>query len=301
MDNEDVYNPERINAFTETNKHKDSQVISFYNLKENLIDIKFIMLFSFLSVISILVIMLNKNESLSRSLSFPKTYFYFSLLYGLLGTLGIASIRFPSRISVPLCLYLFMLVILFSPYIGKKVSKKYVYRLLTAGGFALVVVTGVMNQYIFQYSTTHPQQVSQSIEKVMFSNGADTIFVEINPHSFSQFVHPLKELKDIPHYNRLPLGWGIGSPQYYTFLNQYGVKSGKEFIDHSINNDHGIYSFYENENMNLTEMQSLFKAYLNNRHALPDKQITFDTYYTDILPNGKRQIYFKLVAEQTVR
>ena len=128
-------------------------------------------------------------------------------------------------------------------------------------------------------------------------NGEETILVKINPYTYTEFLHPLKEYIDIPTSNVLPFGWSIGFPAYYDFLSKYGVENGKEFIDYSINNDNVIYSYYESAG-ELTEVQKIFEEYLNNRHAIPNKKITLDVYLDDRIPNsGYGIVYYKLIAK----
>ena len=57
----------------------------------------------------------------------------------------------------------------------------------------------------------------ESTEKMILINGKETIFVQITPHSYSQYINPLKNLTRFLNIINYPQGWAIGSPIYYDF------------------------------------------------------------------------------------
>lgn len=301
MHNEQIFNPASINKFLEANAEERSQLMSFDKMKTYLTEKDIMLLFAVLFVISILVIKLNNNVHLYRSLPFNKIYFYLSLVYVSLGILSLCSIRFPGRIAYPLGIYLILLIILFSPFIGKKVNNIFWSRILITSfltfGITSLTLVSILNVHYSEITSMKKEYIIASTEKVLSMNGDETVFVQITPHSFTKYVHPLKEFNDIPKYNNLPDGWMINSPTYNAYLNKYGVESGKEFIDFSINNDNVIYTFYETFDRDLTEYEKILENYLNNHHAVPNKKLTFNIYYDDRISNNNGLIYFKLVTE----
>ena len=248
------------------------------------------------------MLMINKNVPLlKRFKPFNTWYLYTSLLYVSIGILVLSSIRFPPRIANPLFFYLILLVILYSPFIGKRITIRWLNRTLTTFflicGSSLILFMGALNFHFSNLYSSQKQYMIESKEKILSLNGQNTVFVQLGANTYTQWVNPLKEFNGVPKYNELPFGWTIGSPFYYEFLNKFGATNGKEFIDNSIDNDNVVFYFYEMEVFKFEEYKEIFEKYLNNHHSIKNKKITLQMFYDDRFSTNFSYVYFKLVTE----
>lgn len=241
---ESIYNYDKMEEFLKNNSPNLIDAISFIDGFKSLYSTScFIFPVFFLAII-----LIKHKDDLStqrnrfNNLSWGLLMFTVALIYGL------ACIRFPLRVAVPIYIYLLMLLVILRPSIT--IKRKLQYRVILVAEVALIImVLDCVNIKAFSQQANNikffKEQNEGKIQTIQQYNGADTYFINLTPPLVNIEGNPITEIRKSISYNDVPGGWLIGTDQYYNYLAQYEFNSGKQLIESSIDNPKTVFYFYQ--------------------------------------------------------
>ena len=224
-----------------------------------------------------------------------------SMGFMVLGIIFLMYYRFPSRIYIPL--FVFILGTAFIFFDIKAVTRPQ-NALLTAAGLVFLVLAVVegytqskTNLQSLQYTQVENSYVRSCLEQVRSRYG-DPLLLQLLPtasHGLGiERIHPFRPSTDFTLDNRIFYN-PVNSPRYYAQLEQYGIKDGNAFLKWTINNERVLFVFFDEGGQVGELVRKLWELYYD-KHISPDHHVSLEKVADFRQSSGIGFVFYRMIA-----
>lgn len=219
---------------------------------------------------------------------------------------GLACIRLPLRVSVPLLIYVLMLLIILRPSLNVKHKFSVGPRLLTEITLIILALNIITIRFLSEDANkiqNLKNEIKETKETVQILNDSPTYFFNMTPGIENFDGKPISEIKQ-DWFNEIPGSWLIGTDQYYNYLSKHGHESGRDLIESSINNRNAVFYFYQPPSGGFyNEYFRYVSEHLSAHYGVIGQKLFLnvlaDTRHTDKSGNQTGFVFFNLQSEIT--
>lgn len=208
----------------------------------------------------------NNNILVSSSTKHESFVISMFVLYILFCNLGLLFIRFPTRISYPFFVFLYIMTYYCSLFPLKKRSVTWIPK-----SFPVIIIVFMLGGicYLSVVQTNKTQRIAQYNQRIantmIYHFPANTNFAQIPTLNIA--VSPWTRTSFFPHLHLLPEGWMVHSPYYYEHLHSLGIQNGRELCLKMVNNKEYVCFFFVHPKGSFSHFKNNFEKHFTNHYS----------------------------------